>query len=177
MLLIIPLDQEFLVQQVFGSVELRQFYSLKLSHLWNCQTLQDEKYLKNVYDAGTIAFHYTILYSLYSDGHHWQRASWFNETFVSWIFIRWSWPKHFFSNFRPLIYIFYNFRPLCVDLDNTMAINGNVCLCETNEEGSGRLCRRCGLERQASKAKVESWWRDWINSSFDHQSSAHNVRI
>ena len=53
-----------------------------------------------------------------------------------------------------------------------MAINGNVCLCETNEEGSGRLCRRCGLERQASKAKVESWWRDWINSSFDHQSSA-----
>ena len=76
-----------------------------------------------------------------------------------------------------LIYIFYNFRPLCVDLDNTMAINGNVCLCETNEEGSGRLCRRCGLERQASKAKVESWWRDWINSSFDHQSSAHNVRI
>ena len=77
----------------------------------------------------------------------------------------------------PLIYIFFDFRPLCVDLDNTMAINGNVCLCETNEEGSGRLCRRCGLERQASKAKVESWWRDWINSSFDHQSSAHNVRI
>ena len=32
-LLIIPLDQEFLVQQVFGSVELRQFYNLKLSHL------------------------------------------------------------------------------------------------------------------------------------------------
>ena len=32
-LLIIPLDQEFLVQQVFGSVELRQFYSLKLSQL------------------------------------------------------------------------------------------------------------------------------------------------
>ena len=26
-----------------------------------------KKYLKNVYDAGTIAFHYTILYSLYSD--------------------------------------------------------------------------------------------------------------
>ena len=25
-----------------------------------------KKYLKNVYDAGTIAFHYTILYSLYS---------------------------------------------------------------------------------------------------------------
>ena len=24
-----------------------------------------KKYLKNVYDAGTIAFHYTILYSLY----------------------------------------------------------------------------------------------------------------
>jgi hypothetical protein len=31
--LLIPLDQEFLVQQVFGSVELTQFYSLKLSHL------------------------------------------------------------------------------------------------------------------------------------------------
>ena len=25
-----------------------------------------KKYLKNVYDAGTIAFHYTILYYLYS---------------------------------------------------------------------------------------------------------------
>ena len=42
-MLIIPLDQEFLALQVFGSVELRQFYSLKLSHLWSCQTLQDEK--------------------------------------------------------------------------------------------------------------------------------------
>ena len=33
----------FLALQVFGFVELRQFYSLKLSHLWSCQTLQDEK--------------------------------------------------------------------------------------------------------------------------------------
>ena len=32
-LLIIPLNHQFSVQQVFGSVELRQFYSLKLSHL------------------------------------------------------------------------------------------------------------------------------------------------
>ena len=32
-LLIIPLDHQFSVQQVFGSMELRQFYSLKLSHL------------------------------------------------------------------------------------------------------------------------------------------------
>ena len=42
-LLLIPLDQEFLVHRVFGSVELRQFYSLKWSHFWSCQTLQDEK--------------------------------------------------------------------------------------------------------------------------------------
>ena len=28
-----------------------------------------KKYLKNIYDAGTIAFHYTILYSLYSAPH------------------------------------------------------------------------------------------------------------
>ena len=35
-LLIIPLDQDL---QVFGSVELRQFYSLKLSHLWNSTLL------------------------------------------------------------------------------------------------------------------------------------------
>jgi hypothetical protein len=59
-------------------------------------------------------------------------------------------------------------RPLCVDLDNTMAINGNVCLCETSD-GNGRLCRRCGLERQVKTAsKVDSWWRDWLNSPFDH---------
>ena len=32
-LLIIPLDHQFSVQQVFCSVELRQFFSLKLSHL------------------------------------------------------------------------------------------------------------------------------------------------
>ena len=42
-MLIIPLDQEFLALQVFGSVELRQFYSLNFSHLWSCQTLQVEK--------------------------------------------------------------------------------------------------------------------------------------
>ena len=30
-----------------------------------------KKYLKNVYDAGTIAFHYTILYSLYSAPTPW----------------------------------------------------------------------------------------------------------
>ena len=27
----------------FCFVKLRQFYSLKFSHLWSCQTLQDEK--------------------------------------------------------------------------------------------------------------------------------------
>ena len=65
LLLIIPLDHQFSVQQVFGSVELRQFYSLKLSHLWSFQALQDEKYLiwyKMQY--------YTVLYSLYSGQKH-----------------------------------------------------------------------------------------------------------
>lgn len=57
----------------------------------------------------------------------------------------------------------YHHRPMCVDLDNTVAINGNVCLCEGLENGGGRMCRRCGLERQAVKAKVESWWKDWIS--------------
>ena len=57
----------------------------------------------------------------------------------------------------------YHHRPMCVDLDNTVAINGNVCLCEGYENSGGRLCRRCGLERQAVKAKVESWWKDWIS--------------
>ena len=55
--------------------------------------------------------------------------------------------------------------PMCIDLDNTVAINGNVCLCEGLENhNGGRLCRRCGLERQAVKAKVESWWKDWIST-------------
>ena len=29
--------------QVFCFVQLRQFYNLKFSHIWSCQTLQDEK--------------------------------------------------------------------------------------------------------------------------------------
>ena len=60
----------------------------------------------------------------------------------------------------------YHHRPMCIDLDNTVAINGNVCLCEglENSHNGGRLCRRCGLERQAVKAKVESWWKDWIST-------------
>ena len=28
---------------------------------------------------------------------------------------------------------------------------------------TGKSCRRCGLERQSSKNKVESWWREWIH--------------
>ena len=32
-IIIIPLDQKFLVQKVFGSVELRQFFTLFFSHL------------------------------------------------------------------------------------------------------------------------------------------------
>ena len=68
-MLIIPLDQEFLTLQVFGSLELRQFYSLKFSHLWICcETLQDEKIALNFYYAGTIEFHYTALNYLYSGG-------------------------------------------------------------------------------------------------------------
>ena len=54
-LLIIPLDQQFSIQQV-----------LKFSHLWSCQTLQDEKIAYNFYDLGTIAFYYTVLNYLYS---------------------------------------------------------------------------------------------------------------
>ena len=36
-------------------------FSLKFSHLWSCQALMDEKIAYNFYDAGTIAFHYTVL--------------------------------------------------------------------------------------------------------------------
>ena len=63
-LLIIPLDQEFLVQEVFGSVELRQFYSLIFEVVKLCRM---KKYLK-IYkmQVHTIAFHYTILCPLYS---------------------------------------------------------------------------------------------------------------
>ena len=50
----------------FCFVKLRQFYILKRSHLWSCQTLQDEKIAHNFYDAGTIAFHYVVLNYLYS---------------------------------------------------------------------------------------------------------------
>ena len=45
---------------------LGQFFSVKLFHLWSCQTLQEEKISKNFYDAGTIAFHYVVLNYLYS---------------------------------------------------------------------------------------------------------------
>ena len=75
-----------------------------------------------------------------------------------------------------------------MDLDNGMAINGNVCHCEVPDEGlrgksgqngrqnghsgqNGRLCRRCGLEIHGPKGKVESWWRDWINTPFEHQGT------
>ena len=37
-LLIIPLDQGFLVQEVFGFVELKQFFFSVFSHLCSCQT-------------------------------------------------------------------------------------------------------------------------------------------
>ena len=68
----------------------------------------------------------------------------------------------------------YHHRPMCVDLDNTVAINGNVCLCEGLENSGGRLCRRCGLERQAVKAKVESWWKDWISDPTKGKTSSKN---
>ena len=35
---------------------------------------------------------------------------------------------------------------------------------------TGKSCRRCGLERQSSKSKVESWWRDWSQSIRRSQS-------
>ena len=56
-------------QASFCFVQLRQFYSLKFSHLWSCQTLQDEKIAWNFYDAGTIAFYYAVLNYLYSGPH------------------------------------------------------------------------------------------------------------
>jgi hypothetical protein len=61
--------------------------------VWNClifevvKLCRMKKYLKFFYDAGTITFHYTILYSLYSD----QIES--NETLNMHCVLRWCWKR------------------------------------------------------------------------------------
>ena len=68
-LLIIPLDHQFSVQQVFA------LWSWDSFKVWNflifevVKLCRMKKYLKISYDAGTIALHYVVLNYLYSAFH------------------------------------------------------------------------------------------------------------
>ena len=62
-LLIIPLDQEFLVQHVFALCKWDSFYSVFFTHLWSCQTLQDEFRVSDLHLRDT-SFQTTQLYSI-----------------------------------------------------------------------------------------------------------------